>query len=403
MCEVIEYKPKVKFEIKKTEKKFSVQFLPQSLSSLSNSEFFEWKEKKLKAAYIIDLVHTLILKYYFKKENLFNLSSIVLKDKYGYLYNYYIDYLVNANHLILVQNYLQGKNSRIYKLSDDIISGKINRYRNYDKVLLKKHKNSLSEIEAEKNLSNKILPEVKTKLINDLYSVEIDYEKSLFFLDSTLQDVDIYNRNKYSVECINVNQLFYHFDDFGRFHTNFTILKSFIRKNCLKIEGDETIEFDIKNSQPLFLNLIINSIVDNKVDESELNLFRYLTINGLFYDFFIDNSEVKEKKVIKEHIYKVLFGKNNSSKSTKLFSKFFPTIYDFIKVYKTKNKNYKILAHKLQNLESNLIFNKIIMEVMEIYPDVKLITVHDSIICAKKHKLKIEQVFNQKIKEEFDF
>jgi hypothetical protein len=233
--------------------------------------------------------------------------------------------------------------------------------------------------------------------------VEIEYEKSIFFLDSTLQDVDIYNRNKYSVECINQNQLFYHFDDFGRFHTNFTILKSFIRKNCLKIEGDETIEFDIKNSQPLFLNLIINSVDDNRISLSELNLFRYLTINGLFYDFFIDNSEIKEKKIIKEHIYKVLFGKNNISKSSKLFSKFFPTIYDFIKDFKTKNKNYKILAHKLQHLESNLIFNKIITGVMDIYPEVKLITVHDSIICAKKHKLKIEQIFNQKIKEEFNF
>ncbi len=402
MCEVIEYKPKLKFDSSKSDKKFSIQFLPEILAPISNQEFLEWKDKKLKSAYIIDLVHTLILKYYFKKENLFNLSSIVLKDKYGYLYNYYIDYLVEKGLLILVYNYLQGKNSRVYKIEESILSSKISRYKNFDKVLLKKYKKSTSVIETEKNVSNKILPEIKSKLVFDLNFVKIQYEKSIYYLDCTHQDVDIYNRNKYSVECINQNQIFYHFDDFGRFHTNFTILKSFIRKNCLLIEDDETIEFDIKNSQPLFLNLIIKN-QDNKIDSNELDLFKYLTINGLFYQYIIENSDVKEKRLVKEHVYKVLFGKNSNSKSDKLFKKLFPTIHDFIKWYKTHNKNYKVLAHKLQYLESNLIFNKIVFEISERYPEVKLITVHDSIICAKKHKLKIEQIFNQKIKEEFEF
>lgn len=403
MEELIEYTPKVKFkQVKADSKKFSIQFLPESLTTFSKQEFFEFKDKKLKSAYIIDLIHTLILKYYFKKENLFHLSSIILKDKYGYLYNYYIDWLTQNNILILVYNYLKGKNTRVYKLNDEIICGKINRYKNTDKVLLKKYKNAVSDLESEKNSSNKILPEIKSKLISDLYSVKIEYEKSIYFLDSTLQDVDIYNRNKYSVECIKQNQLFYHFDDFGRFHTNFTILKSFIRKNCLKIEDDETIELDIKNSQPLFLNLILKE-EDNKVEFEELSTFKYLTRKGLFYDFLINNSEIKEKKLIKECIYKVFFGKNSNSKCDKFFKKFFPTIYDFIKEYKLKNKNYKVLAHKLQYLESNLIFNKIIKEILENHEEIKLITIHDSIMCAKKHKEVVEEIFYRKLSEEFDF
>jgi hypothetical protein len=64
----------------------------------------------------------------------------------------------------------------------------------------------------------------------NLDHVDIDYVRSLFFLDSTLQYDDIYNKNKYSVECINDKHIFYHFDNYGRLHTNFTILKSFIRK-----------------------------------------------------------------------------------------------------------------------------------------------------------------------------
>ena len=401
--EIIEYKQKIKLKrVKDESKKFSIQFLPESLTNFSQSQYFDYKDKKLKTAYIIDLIHTLVLKYYFKKENLFHLSSIILKDKYGYLYNYYIDWLIDNNILILVQNYLKGKNTRVYKLNEIIISDKINRYRNSDRVLLKKYKNAVSDLESEKNSSNKILPEIKARLIKNLYSVKIEYEKSIYFLDSTLQDVDIYNRNKYSVECIKQNQLFYHFDDFGRFHTNFTILKSFIRKNCLKIDDDETFELDIKNSQPLFLNLIIKE-QEHNIDTDELNLFKFLTTKGVFYDYLIEQSEIKEKKLIKECIYKVFFGKNGNSKCDKFFRKFFPSIHDFIKEFKLKNKNYKILAHKLQYLESNLIFNKIIKEIYENYNHVNLVTIHDSIVCAKKNKLLVEEIFYRKLKEEFDF
>lgn len=66
--------------------------------------------------------------------------------------------------------------------------------------------------------------------------------------------MDIYNRNKYSIECINDKHIFYHFDKYGRLHTNFTILKSFIRKNCLLIDNEETYEFDIKKFTATFSN-----------------------------------------------------------------------------------------------------------------------------------------------------
>jgi hypothetical protein len=402
MNQVVEYIPKIKFR-KKLQRKSSIQFLPQILSDFSIKEFFDFKEKKLKSAYLIDIIHTLILKYYFKKENLFHLSSIVLKDRYGYLYNYYIQYLVEKGHLILVYNYLKGKNSRVYKLSDNIIFDKINRYTNSDKVLMKKYHNMALDVDREKEVSNKICNEVKVKLIEDLNFVEIQYDKAIFFLDSTLQDIDIYNRNKYSVECIKQNQIFYHFDDFGRFHTNFTILKSFIRKNCLSIDNDETIEFDIKNSQPLFLNLIIKEESNNDILQSELDLFKFLTKDGLFYDYILLNSKIENKKLAKEFIYKVLFGKNGNSKADNMFKSLFPTIHNFIKNYKLKYKNYKVLAHKLQSLESNLIFNQIIKEIKDFNPEIRLITIHDSIVCAKKHSQIVEKIFKQKLEEEFDF
>ncbi len=80
-------------------------------------------------------------------------------------------------------------------------------------------------------------------------------------------------------------------------HTNFTILKSFIRKNCLLIDDEETYECDISNSQPLFLAKLINDSKSKWVDEKELDLFKYLTLNGKYYNYIMDFSGFGESKI----------------------------------------------------------------------------------------------------------
>jgi len=404
MGEPKEYIPKLKFDFKKklANKKYSIQFLPHQLNTESKTEFLIYKGKKIKSAYLIDIVHNLILKYYFKKDNSFNLSSIVLKEKYGHLYNYYIDYLIEKTVLVLIKKHLKGKNARIYSLDTRILQNQITRFKNQDRTLIKKYKNAVSSIVNEDILKNKITPEVKKKLVEDLFYVEIDYSRSIFFLDSTIQDTDIYNRNKYSVECINDKHIFYHFDNFGRMHTNFTILKSFIRKNCLLINGEETTEIDIKNSQPLFLTKLIESVGLDKVDPTEFELFKYLTINGKFYDYFMSNTDLKEKKKIKEATYKVFFGKNYNNKNDLVFKNLFPTIHNFIKWYKKSNGGYKVLAYELQNLESEFIFNNVVSQIMTEFPSVNLITVHDSIICAKSQTSVVSKIFYENLSKLFE-
>jgi hypothetical protein len=401
MVEVKEFKSKFDFSKKLEKKKYSIQFLPTQLIQESKVKHQIYKNKKIKSSYLIDITHNLILKYYFKKDNLFNISSVVLKEKYGHIYNYYIEYLVEKEILVLVKNHMKGKNARIYKLSDDVINGTITRYKNEDRTLLKKYKNAVSLITKEDIENSKILPEVKRKLVEDLFHIEIDYSRSIFFLDSTIQDIDIYNRNKYSVECINDKHIFYHFDNYGRMHTNFTILKSFIRKNCLLIDGEETFEIDIKNSQPLFLCKLIESDGKEIVNKEEYELFKYLTMNGKFYQYVIDNSDIKVKKTIKECVYKVFFGKNYNNKHDILFKRLFPTIHNFIKYYKKLKGGYKALAYDLQNLESDLVFNKIVNELRINHPEIHLITIHDSIMGSKKYKDIVTEIFTEKLSKEF--
>lgn len=381
-------------------KKFSVQFLPECFDGISNTSRLEHKKQNLKVSYLIDLVHNLILKYYFKKENSFNLSSIILKDKYGHLYNYYISYLVENDILQLTKNYSKGKNSRIYKLNDNILKNKISRYKNFDKVILKKinkiYQNTL------KDNNNFISENIKSRLISDLYSVMIDYDKSIFFLDTSIQEIHIYNKNKYSIDSLAQGDIFYHFDNYGRFHTNFTILKSFIRKNCLLIDGEETCELDIKNSQPLFLNKIINDNENLTMCNDEFNLYKKLTLNGSFYQYIQNALNIKEKKVVKDMIYKVFFGKNYQNKFDKSFKTLFPFIYDFIVKYKKINQDYKSLSYKLQNLESEFIFNKVINEIYKSNENIKLITCHDSIICKKSDYLIVKSIFDKYLELEFN-
>jgi len=387
----------IKKELKS--KNSSLQFLPEKLEKISKEKKIKLNNKNIKTSYLIDITHNILLKFYFKRDNSFTLNSIVLKEKYGHLYNYYIDWLIENKIIRLKRNYSVGKNSRIYSLYEDIISGNIYRYNNTDKILLKKYKNRYYQYEID---NNDIIPkEIKNKLISDLYSVSIEYDRSIFYLDSLKSEKNsIYNRNRYSVDAISDKHIFYHFDHFGRMHSNFTILKSFIRKNCLLIDGEETCEIDIANSQPLFLSKLIMEIDSKWVNKEELSLFNRLVINGNFYIYLVDKCNLKSRDEAKEMTYKVLFGKNqNNSKYDKKFIELFPTIHYFIKKYKNDHKDYKILSHTLQKMESEFIFKEVINEIMMINEDIKIITVHDSLIVQRRFKEIVKTIFDIKLSE----
>jgi len=385
------------------DKKNSLQFLPESLEQFSKSKFFEYKSQKLKSSYALDIMHNLILKYYFKKDNRFHLMSTILKEKYGHLYNYYMDYLIEAKSIEMISNYRAGRNAKVYKISDHVLKGKIMRYVNKDATLLKKYKNKVSQVEEAGTKDSLIDSDIKAMLVDDLFYTKIEFDKAIFYLDNLEHnDTDIYNRNRYSVECVNDKHIFYHFDSYGRMHTNFTILKSFIRKNCLLLDGEETHEIDIVNSQPLFLNKIIADSDSKWVSKDELELFRDLTINGNYYQYVMNHIGTTNRPLVKEMTYKVLFGRNmHNSKADKAFKELFPTIHNFIRLYKKEKGDYKVLAYELQKAESNLIFNKIIREVKNSFPDIKIVTVHDSIIVPRNRRHEVDVIFRTKLYEEF--
>jgi hypothetical protein len=166
------------------------------------------------------------------------------------------------------------------------------------------------------------------------------------------------------------------------------------------IDGEETFEIDIKNSQPLFLTKVIE-LNQTIVDKDEFEFYKLLTYGGNFYKFLQDKLHLKDKKTTKDLTYKVLFGKNYQNKYDKLYQSLFPSIYDFIKQFKKQMGDYRSLSYELQRTESEFLFNKVIKEIAINFPNTKLITCHDSLICKISDREKVTNIFNRLLIQEF--
>ena len=117
----------------------------------------------------------------------------------------------------------------------------------------------------------------------------------------------------------------------------------------------------------------------------------------------MNHLSLKNKNDAKKLTYKVFFGKNmKNSIYDQLFSSIFPTIHNFIILYKKDHFDYKVLSHHLQEAESNLIFNVIVKEIMIKYPYIKIITIHDSLIIKQRYMKEVSEIFYSKVNEFFN-
>ena len=378
---------------------YLLQFISKDFQYLTQQSKIPYKGVNLKCSYLINIIHELLVKYYFSNytEIKFNLSSTILKKKYGEFYNYYLEYLCENNFMSLVSKYYVGKKTNSYKIDSKCVYDVI-RWKNFDNFLLKKSKNRYETSITEMNKSS-IHPDIRIKLIESLDKVRIDYNGSIDFINELknkdLIDESKYQRNLISIDNINSKSIYFNFDDYGRFHTNFTILKKEIRNEFLTINNEILTEIDIKNSQPLFFAVILKKeLVHINGDTKK---YFDLVKSGLLYDDIICNSNINSRKDAKEMIYKVLFGDNlkANKKVNSVFKKLYPSVYEYILEFKEHKKNYKELSHELQKMESEFIFNNVVKEIFDTYPEIILFTVHDSIIFPKSYQEKVEVIFNK--------
>ena len=385
------------------EKIFLHQFIPKEFDYLTKIKKISYLGENLKTDYLINILNELITKFYFTDDIYFNLWSVILRKKYGANYNTYIQYLIDKGFISMTSNYYATKKAKTYKLNINnlnVIRCKIN-----DNILLKKYQKNYLLRSITNSDSSPIDLNLRKLLVDDLYHVNINYSESINHINKLLEqkqiDLTKYYKNLSSIDSVNTGHVFFKFDSYGRMHTNFTILKKYIRQNFLTIDGQLTSEIDIKNSQPFFLVSILKKEIGEENFNDEVKKYIDVVKNGLLYDELLENfpEQIHNRDEAKIIIYRVLFGNNSENRSeNKLFRKLYPTVYNYIKEIKSMKNSYKELSHALQLVESQFIFGSVVKEIKEKFPHIRLFTIHDSIVFPEKYKEEVNIIFRKHLK-----
>lgn len=388
------------------EKKWILEFVPLDLVHLTQQKKVIWKNKNLKTEYIIHFINYMICKYYHTDKKEVKLSSEVLRKWYGTFYNYYLDFLMEHDILSKTKNYFVGLKCNTYTLNERYYNKGIHlftRWKNENPFILKKWKEKQLEYEIQSLNDTKLInPWVKKQLIDDLYYVEVDFEgasKKLLqmYFDGQLDSDKAYLKNLLSIESIQDGTLFYIEDDYGRLHTNFTVLKKTIRKEYITIQGEEVEELDIPNSQPTFLAILLKEKGFAKDHPQAYEYYKNIVKEGKIYDMLAEELGITRDEC-KKNMFYVLFGENRwDSKIDRAFRKFFPEVFEWMVKEKRDMNDHRTISHELQKRESKLIFDNIIFRIKKEIPLIKLFTVHDSILYPKKYSQKVSEIFYNQV------
>jgi hypothetical protein len=302
---------------------------------------------------------------------------------YGGTYTKYLEFLMDHNFIYLYKNYSAGLKSKTYRLTD-VAKERCNLTTTVDIPV--KLQAKIQDVDENFNDNDTNL---KEKLINDLRLVTIDIEGAHKWVNEHIhKDDKAYTMNIVNCNKVAVGDIYYSFDRYGRFHTNYTVLKKEIRSNFLTFQGAKIRELDITNSQPFFLYILMK-------DSGFKNFqgFDQDVLNGVIYDKIKDVANITRKEA-KVKVYSVLFGRNNTPTYwNELFGNLYPAVFKWIKDYKYEHKSYKIIARNLQGIESEFVFSKLIPNILNYKYDLPLITIHDSIMIPEEHYENVKTVF----------
>lgn len=326
-----------------------------------------------------------------KKEVLFPLSSKVLRKRYGNSYTKYIQYFIDNAYIRLILNEIEGKRCRRYKLVDWKIKrvGLVHQVNVNRNLIKKQNKQTLNADYSNSSYSKSLLGTI-TK---NLDAVTIKKNSAINYLNNQFSNPmhRKYLKNYKSILDIDDRNIYMTCDEYGRIHTNFTTLKKEIRNQFLLIDNDPIQEVDIKNSQPLFFLYLLSKNLNKSINQGELLQFQEDVLDGKIYIKLASFYGV-DREYMKKIFFRFLYGKSGTR--CKAFTKYYPSITDFINKFKDDNE-YKKLAQELQRLEGKFIFKEVCQELTN--RKIKYFTVHDSINVKMDDYPILVSVFNNKL------
>ena len=228
------------------------KYLINKFDVLTTRKTINYQNTKLKTVNLINIIDMFLQYYTFFNKDSIKLNSRILKQLYTSQYVKYLDYLIENNFIVLWKNYSVGYKSKTFKLHSSAKKSKIYSInidipdRLYNKIKLI-NMSSNSHVEDW----------LKQKLIDDLYKININLTKVKQWLNNNQLDEKSYLVNLTACTKIYNKDIYYSFDNYGRFHTNFTVLKKEIRNKYLKFGENNIKEIDIINSQPFFLYILM--------------------------------------------------------------------------------------------------------------------------------------------------
>ena len=378
------------------------------------------------------LIHDLMFielrnnKYEYHKLDINRLKLATVSNIQRYLY-----YLV-SNKIFLTEKAIPKVKKTYYKINPDM-------FVSWQEVKIFPDSVIHSKIIASQKLKNNNhykLPEYLLQMRNKIKSINYNYDKAK---DYVFKYID-YSKQPYFFSSIqNLHDkrflMFKRNRTNNRLDTNFTTLPKRLRGFVV---GDY-VNIDLCNSQPIFLFILINNIINNNITilntiplcnknkklnfyetfgkraidkilkihkkqeiENNMNFRKYqeAVLSGKLYDnFCLRNPDVKTRDEAKDIIFEILFSKNESYQQGK---KKFKAVYQFINecVIILKQKDHKQLSIYLQSLESYVFIDCIAQELVN--KNIIPITIHDSIFIERTHQEKVKNTIISTFKNLFN-
>ena len=354
--------------------------------------------------YIINLIYEQRA-IYKSDEEFVPLKAIYMRriiGRAGKTYNEYINILINKGVIACDRRYIVNEKSFGYKLCDKYADVKHTRV-SITSASLKANVNRWQDCRKPMGcLKDKMdrFTKVHKHIYQFIEKIEIDYPSALSSIE-TLSNQE-YNKNKITIDKFRDKEFYLHRDEFGRIHTNLTILKSTLRK-FLSYKGNKLVNIDVVNSQPLLLLLAIKPIhlsirctgdIYFEDIPPDVLCYKRLVEQGRLYEFLMKNAQTTDRTEFKESFFReTFFGR----KTSKLFCDLFPTIGK--EIIKIKRKDYRRLAWIMQRKESKLIITKICGRIMREHPEAFIGTIHDSILTTPENVLTIKQIMSEEFEK----
>jgi hypothetical protein len=351
---------------------------------IGEDEHIAFEGVRLRRAHVIDIVDTFLGAYFQYKKQAMHLHSERLRLRYGMHYAKYLRYLETHDVIQLDANHQAGVQSRRYRL--------LTQWKHAEQAdIYVEMPVSRSTKVIQENIVSPIDPAVRARLQADLRLVSLAPSAEEWLAKARVELVPTkYHRNRYTINKITEGTFVPRFCKYGRMHTPVTTLKREVRKESLRLGGEETVELDIGSSQPffLFLWLLQRGFSDwNGFDEDVLEerLYRRIQEEGRF----------NSRDAAKRSTYRVLFGKSRRNAQNAVFAALYPAVWQALCDFKLREGNHAAVAHMLQRAESEFLFNRVIKQLIVDFPDMPIVTVHDSIIVPVSYKDRVEVFFEE--------